>query len=137
LERVAVPEAKRLRFPLQFAEADGVLKKFVKQLEKNPEDRALFADKHERPEDWDCTVHGAVYWADDLEQERFVREKDKQAMVRVWMSGADRLGVIALLINDDPKLAAFVPSAGTRVCVSVFDVFVCVSRRTQVTYLGV
>jgi hypothetical protein len=110
LARMAEPQMKRQRFPELFTLADDMLEEEVSGLEEDQ--KATFIDKRKRPEEWQCVPHKSILAAADAQKEGIISTLHEQHTTTLWMTGADRVGLIALLINADPKLPAFVRPQG-------------------------
>lgn len=80
------------------------------------EKAAAGESKAPRSEDWECQAHDTIFAGLEPLKESQLEEIQikvtESKVCQLWMTPIDRLGVIALLINDDPKLPAFVPSHG-------------------------
>ena len=110
LERVAGPETMRERYPLAFSLARTELDLAVTELD--PCDKALFADEHKRTEEWSCVLHKSVFNQAKVREISMAKQLQQAAETKLWLSPMDRIGLIALIVNDDPKIGAFVASDG-------------------------
>lgn len=133
LARVAGPETMRERYPLAFGFAQTELDRAVQDLD--PCDKAVFDDEHKRTEEWACILHKGLFDQAKVREASMTQELQQGTDVTLWLSPVDRLGLIALIINDDPKIGAFVASDGRHVCVRVC--LIRFFRHTHATRAGV
>lgn len=117
LSRIAKSQVKRDRFPWHFKDAEGELQSHISSLD--PFQLAQYSEKKGQMNDWNCEVHTHLLKASPQQQEAWTKETETIETVHLWMTPMDRIGVIALIINGDPKLPAFVRPQGVCACVRV------------------
>lgn len=104
---------RRYRFPNMFADATDSLAENIEELKENePDQLAIHKDVNERSEEWACITHKGILDAAKPTQQLIAADLKKQDTAQLWMTAMDRIGLIALLINEDPKLPAFVQGPG-------------------------
>lgn len=110
LGRMAGAESRKLVFPHVFAQVETDLATEIKNLD--PIERAEHKAINEVEENWTCFSVEAVLASTKRIAEQFAGNMSVSDVHQLWMRGEDRLGLISLIINSNPKLPAFVREPG-------------------------